>query len=255
MADVAAARSPARSRRARSSTGPPTSAPTSSAALDGGERVRAARGEPDDRVPRLLSATSASPSCSSWSWRRWPGCARRRRNLHVMIPFVRTRGSSRRASRSSTRSPLGRQRGLQALGHGRGALGRLPHPRVRGARHRRRVDRLQRPDPARCSASIATPRCCAELFDEADAAVLDAIRRIIAARRDARHHLVAVRPGALQPARVRRAPGAPRHHLDLGQPRRGGAHPGGDGRGRAAPAAGRGRAWPAVGRPCQKTAS
>ena len=42
---------------------------------------------------------------------------------------------------------------------------------------------------------------CAELFDESDAAVLDAIGRIIAAARDAGHHLVAVRPGAVEPTR------------------------------------------------------
>ena len=61
---------------------------------------------------------------------------------------------------------------------------------------------------------------CAELFDESDAAVLDAIERIIAAARDAGHHVVAVRAGTVEPARVRRAPRALRHHLDLGEPRR-----------------------------------
>ena len=61
---------------------------------------------------------------------------------------------------------------------------------------------------------------CAELFDEADAAVLDAIGRSSRAATSG-HHLVAVRPGAVEPPRVRRAPGALRHHLDLGQPRRG----------------------------------
>ncbi len=64
---------------------------------------------------------------------------------------------------------------------------------------------------------------CAELFDESDAAVLDAIERIITAAREAGHHLVAVRPGAVEPTRVRRAPRALRHRLDLGEPRRGAA--------------------------------
>ena len=41
---------------------------------------------------------------------------------------------------------------------------------------------------------------CAELFDEADAAVLDAIVRIIRASQRGGHHVVPVRPGAVQPA-------------------------------------------------------
>ena len=60
---------------------------------------------------------------------------------------------------------------------------------------------------------------CAELFDESDAAVLDAIARIIGGGPGRRHHLVAVRTGPVQPTGVRRAPRPPRHHLDLGQPR------------------------------------
>ncbi len=62
------------------------------------------------------------------------------------VPRARRRAPARPAARAA------------ALGDGRGAVGRLPHPRVRRARHRRRVDRVERPHPARCSASTATPR-------------------------------------------------------------------------------------------------
>ena len=55
-----------------------------------------------------------------------------------------------------------------------------------------------------------------------------------------RHHVVPVRPGALEQARVRRAPGAPGDHLHLGEPRCGRGRPagGGGGRGRARRSAG-----------------
>ena len=66
---------------------------------------------------------------------------------------------------------------------------------------------------------------CAELFDESDAAVLDAIGRIIAASRAAGHHVVAVRAGPVEPAGVRGAARAIRDHVDLGQPRRRGPGP------------------------------
>ena len=45
-------------------------------------------------------------------------------------------------------------------------------------------------------------------------------RRIVARLPGRRHHFVAVRPGAVQPPRVRRAPRPAGDHLDLGQPRR-----------------------------------
>ena len=75
---------------------------------------------------------------------------------------------------------------------------------------------------------------CAELFDESDAAVLDAIRTDHRRRPRRRHHVVTLRPGAVEPARVRGAPRALRHHVDLGQPRRRPECPAGHRRGRAA---------------------
>ena len=61
---------------------------------------------------------------------------------------------------------------------------------------------------------------CAELFDEADDAVLDAIRADHRRRARRRDHVVVVRAGAVEPTRVRRAPRALRHHVDLGEPGR-----------------------------------
>ena len=51
---------------------------------------------------------------------------------------------------------------------------------------------------------------CAELFDEADPAVLDAIARIVHACQRGRHHVLAVRAGAVEPSGVRRVPRAAR---------------------------------------------
>ena len=61
---------------------------------------------------------------------------------------------------------------------------------------------------------------CAELFDESDAAVLDAIGQIVGtARRLSRDHVVAVRPGAVDQAGFRRASCPDGDHVDLGEPR------------------------------------
>ena len=69
--------SPRHSRRGRWSIGRPTSAPTSSADLEGGRGVRTRRAQPDDRLSRLLPLRQASPTCSRWSCARWRGCASR----------------------------------------------------------------------------------------------------------------------------------------------------------------------------------
>ena len=88
----------------------------------------------------------------------------------------------------------------------------------------------------------------AELFDESDPAVLDAISRIVRLP-GLGDHLVPVRPGPLQPTRVRRVPGAAGDHLGLGEPRRRPRRAALDGHRRAAPAAG-GRRSPPGPAPC-----
>ena len=81
------------------------------------------------------------------------------------------------------------------LGHGRGAVGRLPDPRVRRARHRRRVDRLERPHPAharrrprlrdlrRAVRRVATPRCSTPSAASSPRPATRASRRRCAGRR------------------------------------------------------------------------
>ena len=153
-------------------------------------------------------------------------------NLHLMIPFVRTRWELETCLELVDASPLGFAPRAAPMGDGRGSVGRVPHPRVRGARHRRRVDRLQRPDAAHAR---RRPR-----LRDLRRALRRERRR--GARRDPadhhrgtrrRHHVVAVRAGAVEPARVRRAPRALRHHVDLGESRRGRERPARDRRGRA----------------------
>ena len=215
---VAAARSRRRSRRGRSCTGRSTSASTSSA----GSKA-ATQFEPEERNPMIgyrgCYRYVREPDLFALELELLARVREETPNLHLMIPFVRTRWELEACLELVDASPLGATAGLLAVGHGRGAVGRVPAPRVRRAGHRRRLDRVERPHPARCSASTATPRSARELFDESDAAVLDAIGRIIRTQRRARPHVVAVRAGAVEPPGVRRAPRAVRHRLGLGEPR------------------------------------
>ena len=157
-------------------------------------------------------------------------------NVHVMIPFVRTKWELEACLELVDRHALGRDRKLL-----RWVMAEVPSV----------VYRI--PDYAKLGihgVSIGSndltqlvlgvdrdSETCAELFDEADEAVLDAIARHHPRGARARHDLVAVRPGSEQPAGVRRAPGALRHHVDLGQPRHGAGGATGDRRSREATAA------------------
>ena len=102
-------------------------------------------------------------------------------NVHLMIPFVRTRRELEECLSLVDASPLGRHRG-PSLGDGGGPVGHALVARVHRYGHRRRVDRQQRPHPV----SVGVDRdsdVCAELFDESDPAVLDAIGQIIGTAR------------------------------------------------------------------------
>ena len=109
---VAAAHHPAFAPAAGRLPHASTSAPTSSADLEGGARVRAGRGEPDDRLPRLLPLRARARALRARARGRWPGCARRRRTCTLMIPFVRTAWELEACLELVDASPLGRQRGL-----------------------------------------------------------------------------------------------------------------------------------------------
>ncbi len=96
-------------------------------------------------------------------------------NLHVMIPFVRTRWELEACLELIDAQPARPPARAAPLGDGRGAVGRLPHPRVRRSSG---IDGVSIGSNDLTQLMLGVDRdseICAELFDEADAAVLDAI--------------------------------------------------------------------------------
>jgi pyruvate,water dikinase len=105
-------------------------------------------------------------------------------NLHVMIPFVRTRWELERCLELIDQSPLGHQRGLLRwiMAEVPSVVYRIPEYAAMG------IDGVSIGSNDLTQLMLGVDRdseLCAELFDEEDAAVLDAIRRIIAACNDA----------------------------------------------------------------------
>ncbi len=99
-------------------------------------------------------------------------------NLHVMIPFVRTRWELESCLEALDRSPLGRQRGLRrwVMAEVPSIVYRIPDYAEMG------IDGVSIGSNDLTQLMLGVDRdseICAELFDEADDAVLDAIRRII----------------------------------------------------------------------------
>ena len=161
-------------------------------------------------------------------------------NLHLMIPFVRTRWELEACLELVDASPLGAHRGMHrwVMAEVPSVVYRIPEYAALG------IDGVSIGSNDLTQLMLGVDRdseICAELFDESDAAVLDAIERIITAATRRGDHVVVVRPGPVEPARVRRAPGPLRDHVHLGEPRRGAACPPG-GRGRRAPCRARRRA-------------
>lgn len=103
-------------------------------------------------------------------------------NLHLMIPFVRTKWELERCLELVDSSPLGRQRGLH-----RWVMAEVPSvvhwlPEYVGMG----VDGVSIGSNDLTQLMLGVDRdsdLCAELYDESDAAVLDAIGRIIGAAR------------------------------------------------------------------------
>ena len=103
-------------------------------------------------------------------------------NLHIMIPFVRTRWELERCLELIDASPLGRQRGLH-----RWVMAEVPSvvywlPEYVGAG----IDGVSIGSNDLTQLMLGVDRdsdLCAELYDEADAAVLDAIGQIISTAR------------------------------------------------------------------------
>lgn len=105
-------------------------------------------------------------------------------NLHVMIPFVRTRWELEACLEAIDASPLGRQRGLHrwVMAEVPSVAYRIPEYAALG------VDGVSIGSNDLTQLVLGVDRdstVCAELFDESDAAVLDAIARIIGASRAA----------------------------------------------------------------------
>jgi pyruvate,water dikinase len=105
-------------------------------------------------------------------------------NLHLMIPFVRTRWELEACLELIDRSPLGRQRGLLrwVMAEVPSVVYRIPEYAALG------IDGVSIGSNDLTQLMLGVDRdseVCAELFDESDAAVLDAIARIITAAREA----------------------------------------------------------------------
>jgi pyruvate,water dikinase len=105
-------------------------------------------------------------------------------NLHLMIPFVRTRWELEACLELVDRSPLGAQRGLHrwVMAEVPSVVYRIPEYAALG------IDGVSIGSNDLTQLMLGVDRdseVCAELFDESDAAVLDAIGRIIEAARNA----------------------------------------------------------------------
>src|SRR4029079_5217947 len=99
-------------------------------------------------------------------------------NMHVMIPFVRTRWELEACLEAIDASPLGRQRGLHrwVMAEVPSVAYRIPEYAALG------IDGVSIGSNDLTQLVLGVDRdseTCAELFDESDAAVLDAIRRIV----------------------------------------------------------------------------
>lgn len=105
-------------------------------------------------------------------------------NLHLMIPFVRTRWELEACLEAVDQHPLGQQRGLHrwVMAEVPSVVYRIPEYAALG------IDGVSIGSNDLTQLMLGVDRdseICAELFDESDAAVLDAISRIIHAASDA----------------------------------------------------------------------
>ena len=173
----------ARSRPGRSCTGRSTSAATSSRNLEGGAEF-----EPVESNPMIgyrgCYRYVREPDLFALELELLARVREQTPNLHLMIPFVRTRWELEACLELVDRSPLGAQRGLHrwVMAEVPSVVYRIPEYAALG------IDGVSIGSNDLTQLMLGVDRdseICAELFDESDAAVLDAIERIIAAARDA----------------------------------------------------------------------
>ena len=105
-------------------------------------------------------------------------------HLHLMIPFVRTKWELEACLEAVDASPLGRQRGLKRwiMAEVPSVVYRIPEYAALG------IDGVSIGSNDLTQLMLGVDRdseVCAELFDESDAAVVDAISRIVGAASDA----------------------------------------------------------------------
>ena len=161
-------------------------------------------------------------------------------NLHLMIPFVRTRWELEACLELVDASPLRHHRSLLRwiMAEVPSVVHWLPDYAALG------IHGVSIGSNDLTQLVLGVDRdseMCEELFDEMDGAVMAAIEQIIRGAARLGLDVVAVRPGAVQPARVRRGARPLRDRLGVGEPgcRRG--HAPRAGPRRATPAARRGR--------------
>ena len=158
-------------------------------------------------------------------------------NVHLMIPFVRTRWELEECLSLVDASPLGRQRGLH-----RWVMAEVPSvmhwlPEYIGMG----IDGVSIGSNDLTQLVLGVDRdsdVCAELFDESDPGSARRHRPDHQHRTQIRNHLLAVRPGAVDQPGLRRAPGPDGHHVGVGEPGCAGRRPADDRRGRTTPNAG-----------------
>ena len=178
----------AASRRGRSPTGRSTSAPTSSAAsraASASSRVEANPMIGYRGASALHARAGPLRGSSSTAIRRvWDaGHTQPARDAAVR---AHARASCARCRELIARRRAARPARLRALGHGRGALGAVPPRALRRARHRRHLDRLERPDRSSLLGADRDSELLAEIFDERDPAVVEYIAPADPARARAR---------------------------------------------------------------------
>ena len=141
-------------------------------------------------------------------------------NVKLMVPFCRRVDEARRVHRRHGGArPEARRERARDLRHVRDPQQRDPDRRLRRA-VRRLLDRLQRPDPARRSASTAIPRSSPSISTSAIPGMLEMLRLAVDGRQAQRPPCRHLRRGAGELSRDRALPGRARASIRSASTRR-----------------------------------